>query len=761
MRITRLHVRNFRVYEHDLDLELPPGLVGIYGVNGSGKSTLLDAIRWALWGQARTPKDEIRTSGVNADCLAELEFEHEGHLYLVRRTITGQNATVKAQAHADGLQVAEGVTDTRRFVQSILGMDDAAFRASVFAEQKQLSAFSNQRPGERRDLVLKLLGITPLDTARDNARRDAKQRRDEHDRLRELLPDIDALRAAAGEAEQVARASDQAAVAREQAAGEATRQAAEAEDAHRKLGDLRREYDALVAEGKTAAAQRDNASKQVATFERDQSALERAAGELARLQPDADGVEELARDLRRLDAVLEARRALAALPVQEPPAPPADDEAEAARAAAETAGAALAALDAELRAAQAEQQRVADGAGRAADLSGEAECPLCGQALGDAFEAVQRHRAEELDEVTRRVEELARRQKEAATHAQASRVAADRAATAVKRARDAWTVYEQAAARRTALEETLASAVAALGRPLDDDPERAQAPLAAELDRRREAASQVQRLRGRLERRAEVEAGLERARAELGEWTGRVETLREKVAALGFRKGDLDAAQVALDEARRDAAAAVALAQAARLAATEARARGEAAAARVVEAGEQHARLADLGEESRHLNRMAELLGAFRNAVVASVGPRLAAQAAELFAALTDHEYDRLEVDPETYGIRIFDAGRAFDLDRFSGSEIDLANLALRVAISEHVRFQSGGAVGLLVLDEVFGPLDDDRKERMLLALERLRGRFRQVLVVTHDAAIKEQLPNAIEVVKLAGRRATARQLLG
>src|SRR5437899_9477814 len=283
MRITRLHVRNFRVYEDDLDLERPPGLVGIYGANGSGKSTLLDAIRWALWGQARTPKDEIRTSGVNADCLTELEFEHEGHLYLVRRTIAGQNATVKAQAHANGLQVAEGVTDTRRFVQSILGMDDAAFRASVFAEQKQLSAFSNQRPGERRDLVLKLLGITPLDTARDNARRDAKQGRDEHDRLRELLPDIDALRAAAAEAEQVALASDRAAVAREQAAGEATRRAAEAEDAHRKLGDLRREYDALVAEGKTAAAQRDNASKQVATFERDQSALERAAGELARL----------------------------------------------------------------------------------------------------------------------------------------------------------------------------------------------------------------------------------------------------------------------------------------------------------------------------------------------------------------------------------------------------------------------------------------------------------------------------------------------
>ena len=78
------------------------------------------------------------------------------------------------------------------------------------------------------------------------------------------------------------------------------------------------------------------------------------------------------------------------------------------------------------------------------------------------------------------------------------------------------------------------------------------------------------------------------------------------------------------------------------------------------------------------------------------------------------------------------DAGVAHGLARFSGSETDLANLALRVAISEHVRFQSGGAVGLLVLDEVFGPLDPDRRDRMLQALNRLGSRFRQVLVITH-----------------------------
>src|SRR5438445_2591330 len=127
MMLTRVRLRNYRVYE-ELDLELAPGLIGIYGPNGAGKSTLVEAIRWVLHGRARTSNDEIRTSGVNADCVAEVEFEHEGHLYLVRRTISGVNSTVKAQAHADGLQVAEGVRDTARYVRAIPGRDAAAFR---------------------------------------------------------------------------------------------------------------------------------------------------------------------------------------------------------------------------------------------------------------------------------------------------------------------------------------------------------------------------------------------------------------------------------------------------------------------------------------------------------------------------------------------------------------------------------------------------------------------------------------------------------
>src|SRR4029077_4494417 len=197
----------------------------VYGANGSGKSTLCEAIRFCLWGKARTEKDEVRTSGVNADCVAEVEFEHEGHLYVVRRTISGMNSTVKAQAHADGMQVAEGVRDTARYVRSILGMDDGAFRASVFGEQKQIASFSGPKPAERRKLVLQLLGITPVDTAKDQARKDGRMAMEQYTRARDLLPDVEKAKAGVAEAEAAAKTAAEAEAT-------ATKQLADAEQVH-------------------------------------------------------------------------------------------------------------------------------------------------------------------------------------------------------------------------------------------------------------------------------------------------------------------------------------------------------------------------------------------------------------------------------------------------------------------------------------------------------------------------------------------------
>jgi exonuclease SbcC len=760
MRLTRLALRNYRVYEDALELELPGGLVGIYGPNGAGKSVLLEAILFALYGRARTTIDEVRTAGVNGECLAEVEFEHEGHLYVVRRTVSGVNHTVKAEAHADGLLVTSGARDTTRFVRSTVGMDDGAFRASVFAEQKQVAAFSTKTPAERKKLVLQLLGITPLDGARDAARRDAKRIRDSFDAARRTLPDLDEKKQAVDDAVTAAEAARAAATTAAAAEAGAAADAATARDAVEALEATQREYDAFVAEGKAVRVEHELAAKEVETLTAELAELTSVEAELAALTPDADGLAAAESRLAELERVAAAEARLAKLPdVAEPPGATASvlDElasaAERAAARAEEAAATLHGATARRSAAEAELARATEAASRSGTLSGEADCPLCGQALGDAFEQVQRHRAEEAEAARERLAALDADLAGATAEARAARSAADEAAAALGAARQARQAWERATAARRDAADELAAVLSTLATPPVPGERDA---LLVDVARRREAARACERLRGRLARRQAVEPALDAATARVGETRGRLDALREKVKALGHEPAAVDEARTRRRVA--DAALDAARAEARRLdaAAAAAVAREESARVALVEAEQQHARLAELADDARHVGRVADLLQSFRNELVGEVGPRLSREAADLFAELTDREYDELQVDPDTYEIRIVDHGTPYDMDRFSGSETDLANLALRVAISEHVRFQSGGQVGLLVLDEVFGPLDDDRKERMLLALERLRARFRQVLVVTHDREIKEQLPTAIEVVKLPGRRATA-----
>ena len=152
------------MYEGDVELELPEGLIGIYGPNGAGKSYLIEAIPWALYGYARDRVDEVRTTGVNDECIVELDFEHEGHTVRGAEERSGRRQDAEARSGDLNARPSGGHGRTRRGrarPAGLLGMNEKGFLASVFAEQKQLASLSSQTPGERRKLVLDLLGISP------------------------------------------------------------------------------------------------------------------------------------------------------------------------------------------------------------------------------------------------------------------------------------------------------------------------------------------------------------------------------------------------------------------------------------------------------------------------------------------------------------------------------------------------------------------------------------------------------------------------
>ncbi len=768
MEVRSISLRNFRVFE-SLDLEIPPGLVGIYGPNGAGKSSLLEAITWALYGRARTPKQGIATSGTTGECVVELGLDHDEHHYVIRRSISGMNHTVKARVTTAGQVVADGPTEVGRYVRALLGMDENAFRSSVFAEQKQLAAFSDHTADQRRRLVLSLLGITPIEKARDEARADARTAENDYRRLVGSLPDTDELEARRLEIDvlAVAQTAEGAAAAAALDAANVERRALA--DAMRASDDARRRDEVIRNSGLAARRERDAALSRIAELDAEQAEIVAATQALPALEEKLAGFDsmaaegriralsELAAARRRRDA-LEATQGSVQVAIAPDPSLLRAAESHAAARGVEAAGA-RAAHDAANR----ELTSALARAAASASLKNQVACPTCGQELSGGSQAVIAHFEAEADAARRR-ESSAKANRvdveRAFTRAEAAVVSARRAFAAVEAA---WEKSRSQRAAISAADDLVAQASVAVAKS-DGGPVTAADNLGAMVDalqaKVRDASVARQerdRLVGRRQRLERLTSERLDAQARLSDADERRRQLKSDLDAVAFDIAEHRALAARVEDVERVAEQALRLSREQEATLNATLREQTMVVARLDQVGEQRLRLGELSTRAVLLGRTAELLTGFRAAVVATVGPRLSTQASELFQSLTGGDYDGLQVDPETYEIQIIDQGVAHPTSRFSGSEVDLANLALRVAISEQVRFQAGGQVGLLVLDEALGSLDGDRKDRMLTALTQLSGRFRQILVVTHAVEVKEQLPEAIEIVKIGRRRSTAR----
>ena len=81
-----------------------------------------------------------------------------------------------------------------------------------------------------------------------------------------------------------------------------------------------------------------------------------------------------------------------------------------------------------------------------------------------------------------------------------------------------------------------------------------------------------------------------------------------------------------------------------------------------------------------------------------------------------------------------------------SGGEEDLLDLCLRLALSSLITERAGHHLSFLILDEVFGSLDEGRRFNVLTLLEKLQNRFDQILLITHLEDIKDGVNNLLQI---------------
>ena len=784
MRLHSLHLFNFRQHV-DTHIEFDTGITGIIGPNGSGKTTILEAIAWALYGMpaARGTRESIRSyrSGPRASVKVELDFELAGHRYFVSRGLNN------AEVYLDGATspIATSISGVTDLLRRRLGMSHDEFFNTYFTGQNELSVMAAMGPTERAQFLSRVLGYEKLRTAQDLAR----------DRRKAIVAEATGLRAAMSDAETVNRtlidAKERVTTTEARAAVAAQRRIAAGrvmEEVNPQWQAMQRDRDAmqaLVSETRVVEGERASVEREVMRIERELAEVTTAREELVRVQSELAPFASLQAELADLDRAAneEGRRRTLSdtlrglqdeigrlrerfVKIETAPAAEIEvrEQLKSARVDLEKtqrdfenaqtdwvrdkqeAETKRQSLRDQLRDVQSQRDQIVE-------LGENGTCPICARPLETHFRAVldvldtqietitvdgkyYRARIEQLAAMPPEVKELDDRRRQVfeaigKLERESARLHAD--------------VQELATVMRdlSAKQERFAAVGAEL----------ATIAVIYDLHRHGEVRSLIERLTPVAARAAKLAAQLEReprlleeqnaVRARIAAIDTRLLELTTRRSAMTFSEEAFVQLRERFDQSATELRSAELAAVTANSDHTSARSGLEAAEQARAELAKHEARLAELVRDRRWYEEADRSLTDIRTDLNQELRPEISDLASRYIRELTDGRYSDIELDDQYNVIVLEDA---IPKPVISGGEEDLANLVLRLAISEMIAERAGQAFSLLILDEVFGSLDETRRHNVVDLLRRLQDRFEQVILITHIESVREGLDRVVTV---------------
>lgn len=163
---------------------------------------------------------------------------------------------------------------------------------------------------------------------------------------------------------------------------------------------------------------------------------------------------------------------------------------------------------------------------------------------------------------------------------------------------------------------------------------------------------------------------------------------------------------------------------------------------------EYHRQLTLLGQRMQVVESTRSLVNRFMDQVLIRIRDDIATSAGRILDEVTG-KYSLLKIDDD-FNIMVEDGGEYYPITRYSGGEIDMIAVSVRVAISEYLmRFgQDQGSYSFMILDEIFGSQDIEHRERMINMLRRLEDRFPQIFAISHISDVQGQFDNTITVIE-------------
>ena len=789
MILTNIKLENFKKYT-SFEIAFGEGLIGIIGKNGSGKSTIFEAILFALYGELknRGTKDVLRNANASKKdaVVVELDFEFESIEYKIQREFRGKSLTANAKLYKNGVLTTTGAKEVTTAIVSLTKMSRDAFMHTLFASQKELTSLSTLKNEDRKKMIRKLLGLEKIDFIESTL----------VEKSRELKREINAF-------DEVLLSADEVKEKQEQIQTNKTAKEAFVKDVELKTKELetiklheqklKRELELfaktkeqkqklyselkliqntksseLINEAKLIAENHELEHKQeklkeLSHFKTEYIAVQEQLGVQEQLKEHHLKKEGLTKELVLLrEQYTKSKTDITALEL-------ACGNYDELIFSAKNLEVNLAMLqenikskhtiENELKIECAGEQKQIDLTNikieKLKELGSDSACPTCTRPLIEEYdnvinslvEAVNNTHQKKINEYQKQLQnvlaqkaafetEKKPKEKEFLELSNTLKVMESKLKD-LKIAQEHFKQVEQKgkqnaqelkALEQYTYDEKQHNSVKA-NFTLIEPHYKHVTSLETELKRAPLVKAELTAVIKKIEELTVTEKAKEaefnlviyedvKHKHTLEEHEATLKTIDSKTSILNDIKvriasieGEIKTIQNALDN-------------------------NEA----------QKKKVQTKKDDLLDYEKIKTSLSEFKTKLNAKVAPRISDIASTMYSQITKGKYQHIEVSND-FDFFIYDEGKKYPIERFSGGEIDLANLVLRIAISKTLTELSGASsIGFLAFDEVFGSQDEARRMEILEAFHTIKEQYRQIFLISHEMEIKEMFERVVEL---------------
>jgi len=789
MILCNLELTNFKKYTHKT-FAFEEGLIGIIGKNGSGKSTIFEAILFALYGELRNKgsKELIRNSNVSDKEVVSvtLQFEFDGATYKVMREFRGKNLVANGKLYKNEELISSGVKEVTNTISKLTKMNKNAFIHTLFASQKELTSLSNLKPEERKKMIRRLLGLEKIDAVETMLIEKSRELKREITAFAEVLlakeevvQKEELIKTHKGVRETidtqiVTKSKELETLKLQEIAGkkeletlqktkeEKTKLHSELEIIKTSLASLNSQQEKLILELQGLEEKHKELTLLEAVkqeFEQLQIELKEQQ-QLKEIQLKIDGLHKEQVQLK--EQWKKAKNDIATLELEIKDFATLQGKQQQIKMELDRLLISIKEEESQIKAINSSisgEQKLIDitktQIAQIQNIGKSSNCPTCTRPLLQEYDKVMANLSNTIESIQK---EKIDTQTLELFNLESSKGILD------KHKEELDTQLQELNKQLTIIETKQKDLLKANG--YFKEVERKGIQNKKELEElskysydeklHQELILKEQTLKPKYETYKKLQTLIQRVpvvQKELEELKKAIEQnlvagrskeneIKIVVYDATHHKTKLD--EFALLQKQKEELTTLINELKVQIASLD----GEVKTLQnALDTNKHHqSKLLTKQQDLLDFEKIKISLSIFKTKLNSKVAPRISQIASYMYAHITKGKYQHIEVDND-FDFFIYDEGERFPIDRFSGGEIDLANLVLRIAISKTLGELSGaGNIGFLAFDEVFGSQDESRRMEILEAFHTIKEQYRQIFLISHEMEIKELFERVVEL---------------